>query len=138
MSETNVDITGGRIGGESTPATVPTLEQIYRDVASLALYLHDNAVGCRIVIDVPDGSGGLSKDRITVPLAFVDGDDMAKNILIVLGRLKAGEWMKGQSIANELDVDRESGNFRRMLSKLVREKKIESDNPKGYRLKRVT
>lgn len=116
---------------------VPDLDDVCRDVAALAMRMRKNAVGCHIVIEIPNGTGGITTDRIAVPLFGVEAEDMATAILAVLGRLRTGEWMKGQSIANELNEDRNAGNFRRALSRLIAEEKIESDNPKGYRLKRL-
>lgn len=115
----------------------PDLDEVCRDVAALAMRMRKNAVGCHIVIEIPNGVGGVTTDRIAVPLFSAEPEDLASAILMVLGRLKTGEWMKGQSIANEMGEDRNAGNFRRALTRLVAEEKIESDNPKGYRLKRL-
>jgi hypothetical protein len=128
-----------RIGGGAERGAVAAgldLDSICRDVASMVMKMRSNAIGCHIVIEIPDGTGGVTSDRIAVPLFARSGDELGQRILTVLGRLRTGEWMKGQSIANELDEDRNAGNFRRALQKLVHDGMIESDNPKGYRLKR--
>lgn len=124
------------VNGPQSP-TVPDLDDVCRDVAALAMRMRKNAVGCHIVIEIPNGTGGVTTDRIAVPLFAAEPEDLASSILAVLGRLRTGEWMKGQSIANELNEDRQSGHFKRALDRLIRDEKIESDNPKGYRLKRV-
>jgi len=128
---------GERLDDAAERPGSPDLDDVCRDVAALAMRMRKNAIGCHIVIEIPNGTGGVTTDRIAVPLYGVESEDMTTAILAVLGRLRTGEWMKGQSIANELNEDRNAGNFRRALTRLVSEEKIESDNPKGYRLKRL-
>ena len=129
--------TGERLDAAAERPGSPDLDDVCRDVAALAMRMRKNAIGCHIVIEIPNGTGGVTTDRIAVPLFTAEPEDLASAILMVLGRLKTGEWMKGQSIANEMGEDRQAGNFRRAIDRLIREEKIESDNPKGYRLKRL-
>lgn len=138
MAKATAELERSEDAASATPSpSVPDLDDVCRDVAALAMRMRKNAIGCHIVIEIPNGTGGVTTDRIAVPLYGVESEDMTTAILAVLGRLRTGEWMKGQSIANELNEDRQSGHFKRAIDRLIRDEKIESDNPKGYRLKRV-
>jgi hypothetical protein len=97
--------------------------------------LYPNASGCRIVIEVPDGFGGVVESSFAVPMGEDEPDDLEGMVLAVLGRLKPGEWIGGFALANESGTDVNNGNFRRLLGRLKRCGRVETDRKSGYRLK---
>lgn len=125
-----------------TPPTTPTRPApppavaVLRAVADLIRDHYPQAVNVRIVYDVPDGAGKPVRGVIPVPVCQPAGDDLEADILAVLGRLAPGAWLKGKSLAAEIDdyLDPNNGHFRRVLGRLRDAGRIDSDPKQGYRL----
>lgn len=96
--------------------------------------IYPNARRLRLHFDVPTGDGG---DWMTAELPIPDTPspgELEGRILATLANLKPGAWMKGASLAFEVDEDRGSGTFQRACRKLRDAEQIESHPQNGYRL----
>lgn len=116
---------------------VPDFDRIYRDVAAMVLFSRRNATGCRIVVDVPDGRGGTSEDWITVPMPVSSDAATEDRIVAFLGGFSAETWVKGRTIAAELDMEYGGGQFGKVMAELTKVKKILESGPAGYRLRKA-
>jgi len=110
----------------------PTLADVRRVVAGYVCHHMPAASGCKIHVEYP---GGLA-DLLAVPLVVDGGDDLESRVLAFLSKLPAGMWMKGRSIAAEMDVELDGGHFRGTMATLVRSGQLESHRTQGYRLAR--
>lgn len=114
---------------------VPDFDRIYRDVAAMVLFSRRNAVGCRIVVDVPDGRGGIGSDCITVPMPVSSDAATEDRIVAFLGGFSTETWVKGRTIAAELDMEYSGGQFSKVMAELVKVKRILESSSAGYRLR---
>lgn len=62
--------------------------------------------------------------------------ELAEDIVNVLGKVESGEWTSGMALAYAVDQDRKSGTFTRAINSLLRETRIESHRRRGYRIAR--
>lgn len=107
----------------------PTEAAVNEAIVRRALIAYSGARSIRIVATGPDGEAVLP-----VPMAPAS-DDVESMAVAVLKKLRPGEWMKGKTLAVELDVDRANGHFNRVLAALVKRGEVESSQLHGYRLK---
>ncbi len=120
---------------EPTADPVPTTDGICRAVAEYALRMRPNATACSIVIESEDGDGRTIRDVIAVPLTGRGADDLQSAIVAALQKLRPGEWIRGKSLASEVDSDHTSGHFYRTIAQLRESGRLESNKNLGYRLK---
>lgn len=104
---------------------------VFDAVGRLVHGVDPHAVRCRIVYENADGERGV----IPVPLRSGMPDDLEEAIVVILSRLKPGEWTSGKSLSADCDTDRRQGNFKRAIRKLRDAGKIDSHPKDGYRLK---
>lgn len=107
-------------------------DDVFAVVARWVRTFRPNAVRASIEIVVPDGDDGTVKDTIAVPLPTTP-DDLDARIMATLNKLRPGEWMRGKTLAAELDTSPDAGHFRRALAALVGTK-LESNTNLGYRI----
>jgi hypothetical protein len=121
--------------GQTVPADQSSIDpvQVYRVVAELALMLHPQATGCKIVIVCPNVTDPTT---LNVPLTVHDGDDLESRIeAFFRDKIRPGEWVKGRSVAIELDVDPDGGHFRSTMARMARPGgRLQSHKTQGYRL----
>lgn len=102
--------------------------EINAGILSRVFSVYPNAHSVAIVAKGPDGDA-----VIPVPVGFTP-DDFESRIVEALNKLRPGEWMKGAALAAMLEVDRNNGNFNRILRELRKKNVIESNQNLGYRL----
>lgn len=114
----------------------PTLAEVQRVVGGYMRSMYPAVHNIRVLGDVTDADGHTSAVRLPIPVAAPPAD-LKSAILHTLGKLRAGEWMKGRNVAWDIDedIDHKGGSFKRAVSELIEDDKIESDRTLGYRLK---
>jgi hypothetical protein len=87
----------------------------------------------RLVVEYEDGGRSI----LSLPdAAPVDPTEAA--ILSELGKLRAGEWMKGRTLAASVDLDVDGGHFKGLMARLARPGgRVESSRGHGFRLRLV-
>lgn len=91
------------------------------------------ADGRLVAVDLPAPRVTAGEDRED------DGDrpeTHADRVLQFLRGLRPGEWAKGRTIAAEIDLEYDGGQFKKLLAGLVGDDLLESSKANGYRLKR--
>ena len=130
-----VDAAGPSQSPDAGPSR-PTREQLFRDNAALALEIHPNAVGCKLLILVPDGDQ-VSETRINISLAAaVVLTPTESKVMAFIRKLRRGEWVAGKTLAAEVELEYGGGQFTGLMSGLTKGKKLlESNNVLGYRVR---
>jgi len=111
------------------PALLAALGLAGRRVVTIKLVLDDGAtVDAGLPVPPAAVAGPEPEPAADAPDPF--GDDVDR----VLMAYAPGVWVPGRQVAKGLGLDATGGHFPKGMSRLVKAGRIESDNPRGYRI----
>lgn len=122
------------------PGLIPDLADDLADMLRRGRTIGGEAVARVIYVTVGgvETSVGLPVPRPASdpPGGTPESDSPADRVLAFLSGMRAGEWAKGRTIAAEIDLEYDGGQFKKLLAEMVQDDLLESSRANGYRLKR--
>lgn len=124
---------GERLEDAAERSQSPDLDLWRRLSVEVAMFLQPEAAGCRFVIDVPNAPDTVYGIPMVGNVAGAE-----RKVIAFVEKFPPDEWVKGRTIAAEIEMEYGGGQFGKLMSELVKVKKLlESDRSQGYRLKRL-
>lgn len=123
-----------RVGDESERGTAAgaEFERMVRGVVDYLRKFRPDAVRCKLLIYSP-GTDGFDRSTLAVPMACSEAS-FAGRVIAFLSKFPAEDWVKGRTIAAELDMEHDGGQFKKLMAQLPKDEVLSS--PQGYKLRR--